>query len=134
MDGTARSRASTPPSSADGTASFSSTSAGVNRWDRLRPTIVIAFGRSVGGFGSRMDEGPAPAGTGPPVCHGAICRSGLSGADALLDPVAQVPVDIAPVLEGALQHRLGDAAPQVADDVADQPVARGVVEHLADHR
>ncbi len=32
-------------------------------------------------------EGPGPAGTGL-VHHGAICRSGLSGADALLDPLA----------------------------------------------
>ena len=42
-------------------------------------------------------------------------------------------VHVAPVLEGALQHRLGHALEQVADDVADQPLPGGVVEHLADH-
>ena len=42
MPGTACSRASTPPSSAGGTASFSSNSAGAIRWDTPTFTIVIA--------------------------------------------------------------------------------------------
>jgi hypothetical protein len=45
-----------------------------------------------------------------------------------------VPVHGAPVLEGALQDRLAHARPEVADDVADQAVTSGVVEHLADQR
>ena len=42
MPGTACSRASVPASSAAGTASFSSTSAGAVRWDTPTFTIVIA--------------------------------------------------------------------------------------------
>src|SRR5690348_18436837 len=60
-------------------------------------------------------------------------RAGLSGADALLDPLAEVAVHVGPVLEGTLQHRLGDAVEQVADDVGCQPVAGGVVHALPDH-
>src|ERR1700751_5053334 len=60
--------------------------------------------------------------------------SGLSCADALLDALADVLVDVLPVLEGALQDRLGHAAQQVADDVGDQPVPRGVVVDLAHQR
>ena len=53
------------------------------------------------------DEGPAPPGRAVVVrLQGG--RSGLSGADTLLDPFAQVVVYVAPVLERALQDRLGD--------------------------
>src|SRR5215207_5928532 len=116
MEGTACNRADTSPSSADGTASFSSTSTGAIRWETLRLTIVIALAVRSGvqrwGLGSRMYEGPGtwrrrapplspqPARDQRPDQGGGSCRSGLSGADALLDPVAQVRVDVAPVLEG----------------------------------
>src|ERR1700685_1109621 len=61
-------------------------------------------------------------------------ESGLLGADAGFAPVAEALVHVAPVLEGALQDRLGHPVEQVADDVADQPLAGRVVEHLADQR
>ena len=53
--------------------------------------------------------------------------SGLPGADALLDLVAEGLVHVLPVLEGPLQHRLGHAVEQLADDVGHQPVAGRVV-------
>src|SRR5712692_7421156 len=81
-----------------------------------------------------MDEGPAPAGAGPSVYRGAIWRSGLSGADALLDPLAQVLVHVPEVPEGTLEPRFGHTGEQRPHDVADQPVPCGVVHHLADQR
>ena len=61
-----------------------------------------------------------------------VGRLGLAVADSLLDLVAEVLVDVLPVLEGALEDRLGHAVEQVAGDVAGQPVAGGVVHHVAD--
>src|SRR5580704_19133687 len=60
--------------------------------------------------------------------------SGLPGADALLDLVAEGLVHVLPVLEGPLQHRLGHAVEQLADDVGYQPVAGRVVQDVTDHR
>ena len=51
----------------------------------------------------------------------------------LRDPVAQVLVHVAPVLEGTQEYGLGHAIEQVADDVAHQPRAGGIVKHVADH-
>src|SRR5699024_8372517 len=64
-------------------------------------------------------------------------RDGVNAYDAStasyarLDPVSDVLVDVAPVLERTLQDRLGDTVEQVSDDVAHQTVARVVVHHLA---
>src|SRR5690348_14658462 len=63
---------------------------------------------------------PAPG----PFRRGAIWRSGLSGADALLDPLAQFLVHVPEVPEGALEDGLGHAREQRSHDVADQPVPR----------
>ena len=63
MPGTACNWASRLPSSADGTASFSSTSAGAVRWDTPTFTIVIAGTCSVSGswgFGSWSELSPTP--------------------------------------------------------------------------
>src|SRR5580692_8734140 len=79
-------------------------------------------------------EGPALAGAGPPSCYGAIWRSGQSGADALLDALAQFLVHVPEVPEGALEDGLGHACEQRSHDVADQPVPCGVIHHLADQR
>jgi hypothetical protein len=43
------------------------------------------------------------------------------GPYAGLDALSEVLVDVAPVLEGSLQHGLADAVEQVAHDVVDQP-------------
>src|SRR5277367_2792426 len=77
---------------------------------------------------------PARAGAGRPSCYGAIWRSGLSGADALLDTLAQFLVHVPEVPEGALEDGLGHAREQRSHDVADQPVPCGVVHHLPDQR
>src|SRR5262249_28043302 len=105
--------------------------AGAGREDTSTVTILIAFThpratRSWTGVLRLLAPGPRLRRRGG--------RSGLPGADALLDPVAESLVHVAPVLEGALEDRLGHAAQQVADDVADQPVLGGVVQDLADHR
>src|ERR1700710_2721448 len=44
-------------------------------------------------------------------------RLGLSCPDALLDAVAEISVDMAPVLEGAFQDGFGHSVEQVADAV-----------------
>jgi hypothetical protein len=49
-------------------------------------------------------------------------RPKLSGVDAIFDAVTDVLVDVAPVLEGPLQNRFGDAVEQMAHDVVDEPV------------
>jgi len=38
-------------------------------------------------------------------------------SDAFFDPIAEVGVDVAPVVEGALPHRLADAGPEMANNV-----------------
>jgi len=53
-------------------------------------------------------------------------------ADGVGDAVTDLLVDVAPVFEGPLQDRFGHSVAQVPGDVADQPVAGPVVEHLAD--
>src|ERR1700751_4180880 len=50
-----------------------------------------------------VTEGPALTGAGPSFCCGAIWRSGLSGADALLDALAEFLVHVPEVPEGALE-------------------------------
>jgi hypothetical protein len=64
-------------------------------------------------------QGPGAGAPGPGLPDQRWARSGLSSADAFLDPVAQVFVHVAPVVEGPQEHWLGDAVEQVADDVAD---------------
>src|SRR3984885_14319182 len=56
----------------------------------------------------------------------------LLGSDAGLDLVAEVLVDVAPVLKRAGQDRLGHAVEQVAGDVGDQPLAGGGGGEVAD--
>jgi hypothetical protein len=48
-------------------------------------------------------------------------RPKLSGVDAIFDAVTDVLVDVAPVLEGPLQNRFGDAVEQMAHEV-DEPI------------
>ena len=56
-----------------------------------------------------------------------------SGApDALGDAVADLLVDVAPVLERSFQDGGGHAVAEMPDDVGDQAVARRVVEDVAD--
>jgi hypothetical protein len=52
--------------------------------------------------------------------------------DALLDAVAEVGVDVAPVVEGASQYRFADSVGEVASDVVHQAFSLGVVHHVAD--
>ena len=52
--------------------------------------------------------------------------------DTFFDPIADVGVDVAPVVEGALQHRLADAGPKMANDVVHQAFPLGIVHHVAD--
>lgn len=47
------------------------------------------------------------------------------------DVMTRILVHLAPVLDRASQHFLGDIAPEMADDVVDQAFAGGVIEHLA---
>jgi hypothetical protein len=56
------------------------------------------------------------------------------GAQPLGGACTEVVVDIAPAVQGAPEDRLDDAVAMVADDVADQPLARCVVEDDADQR
>src|ERR1700716_932694 len=64
--------------------------------------------------------------------HVEIVNQGLSGADALFDAVTDIGVDVAPVLEGACQHRLADSLEQVTNNVVDQPIPLRVVHNVAD--
>src|SRR5579871_3432186 len=94
-------------------------------WRGICWIAVVTFGSSQQGLRSVHSQ---------PVLAVPGYRSFLAGADAGLDPVAEALVHVAPVTEGALQDRLGHAVEQVADDVADQPLAGSVIEDLADHR
>src|SRR5689334_16391795 len=58
-------------------------------------------------------------------------RSRGFASDGLLDAVADDLVDVAPVLEGTHQDRLGHAVAQMPGDIAHQPPAFGVVHHIA---
>jgi hypothetical protein len=49
----------------------------------------------------------------------------VSGADTDLYSAPQVLIDIAPEVECALEHGLGDPVEQVADDIADESIRRG---------
>src|ERR1700756_4286488 len=55
------------------------------------------------------------------------------GPDPLLDLLAEIGVDVAPVLEHPRQHRLLNTLRYVANDVVGQAFPGGVVENLADH-
>ena len=57
---------------------------------------------------------------------------GGSLSDTFFDPIADVGVDVAPVVEGALQNRLTDAGSKVTNDVAHQTFPLGIVHHGAD--
>src|SRR5690348_12841229 len=52
--------------------------------------------------------------------------------DTFFDLVAEVAVDVAPVVEGALQHRLADTGAKVANDVVHQAFPLGLVHHVTD--
>src|SRR5690606_28479097 len=52
----------------------------------------------------------------------------------LLDALADVLVDVAPVLEGAGEHRFDDTVGQVTGDRPDEPLTLGVVEDLTHQR
>jgi hypothetical protein len=51
--------------------------------------------------------------------------------NAVFDLLAQVGVDVVPVLERPRQHRFLDTFGHVADDVVRQTLSRGIVENLA---
>src|SRR4030088_2954023 len=55
------------------------------------------------------------------------------GANALLDLLAEIGVDVVPVLEDPRQHRLCDALGDVSNDVVGQAFPGRVVENLTDH-
>src|SRR3954451_5692865 len=63
-----------------------------------------------------------------PPCRRWLC----SLPDILFNSIAEVAVDVAPVVEGALQHRIADAGPKMANDVVHQAFPLGVVHHVAD--
>ena len=66
------------------------------------------------------------------ACGRAVSRRWFGSlSDTFFDPIAEVAVDVAPVVEGALQHRLADAGPKMANDVVHQAVPLGLVHHLA---
>src|SRR3546814_8132012 len=46
--------------------------------------------------------------------------------------MADICIDVLPILEGAAQHRLTNTAKQAAGNLVDQSLALGVVEHLSD--
>src|ERR1700761_1673912 len=104
----------------------------------FRPGAEDALYRTPHVLGKKSEPGMAgksmPGSLG---LHGARAQatkrgsSGLPCADALLDALADVLVDVLPVLEGALLHRLGHAAQEVAGDGGYQPVTRGGVEDPA---
>ena len=67
------------------------------------------------------------------VCGRAVPRRWFGSLpDTFFDPIAEVAVDVAPVVEGALQHRLADAGPQMANDVVHQSFPLGIVHDVAD--
>src|SRR5580704_1735071 len=103
---------------------------------RLAATLgcQLAGTVSIPSSSTAVTGGPARAGVGPPSCYGAIWRSGLSLADALLDALAQFLVHVPQVPEGPLEDGLGHAREQRSHDVADQAVPCGVVHYLADQR
>src|SRR5438128_426753 len=68
----------------------------------------------------------------PSFLFSSLCRLlGSAAVEALGDPGSEVGVDAAPVLDGPGQHRLHHARFDVHDDVVDQTLTGGVVEHLA---
>src|SRR5690606_18158844 len=56
---------------------------------------------------------------------------GASTAHALLDPPADIGIDVLPVLEGALQHGAAHATEQAAGNLFDQRLALRVREDTA---
>src|SRR6516162_6234717 len=55
------------------------------------------------------------------------------GPNPLLDLLAEVSIDVAPILEHPRQHRLFYALQEMTNDVVGQAFPRIVVEHFADH-
>ena len=60
---------------------------------------------------------PANASDACRAAANAIQRAMCLFTDAFGDSVADFLIDVAPVFEGALQHRFGDAVLQMTDDV-----------------
>src|SRR5690348_12566051 len=69
-----------------------------------------------------------------PLAHASHRLWRDTGCYLRLDAAADVPVDILPIGEGALQHRRLHSAEQAARDLGDETVTLGVVHHLAHQR
>src|SRR3546814_16160646 len=64
--------------------------------------------------------------------HAFSRQRGSAGADLIFNALADICIDVLPILEGAAQHRLTKTAKQAAGNLVDQPLALGVGEHLPD--
>ena len=60
------------------------------------------------------------------------CRSRVPTADALFDAQTKIGIHVAPVLKGAVEHRLADPVEEVSNNVGNQPIPLCVIHHLTD--
>src|SRR3546814_6957767 len=59
------------------------------------------------------------------LAHAFSRQRGSAGADLIFNALADICIDVLPILEGAAQHRLTNTAKQAAGNLVDQSLAIG---------